>query len=152
MNVADYDRLEHSERSTAKRVIDHSEKWATLEPVASVNGQTGERIRAFCESKRITVAALEALGTRVAVRRGGKVELVFAGDNGAGAITAIKYRDVGGDSRDSYTETPSTWLRPILAGRRDSLNWVLCEGETDGARLVELIGESPRSWCFPPTL
>jgi hypothetical protein len=148
VTVADYDQLELSERAP-KRVVDHSATWATLEPIASVNGQTEQRIRAFCESKRITVAALAALGTRFAIRRGGKLELAFAGDSGAGAITAIKYRDVGGDSRNSYTETPSSWLRPIVTARRDSLNWVLCEGETDGARLVELIGDEAAIMVLP---
>jgi hypothetical protein len=135
-----YDRLERSDRA-AKRVVDHSATWAKLEPVGSVNGQVEQRIRAFCESKHITFEALEALGARVAVRPGGRVELAFAGDNGAGAITAIKYRSVGGTSHDSTAEQPSTWLRPIVIGKRDSLDWVVAEGETDAARLYDLVGD-----------
>jgi hypothetical protein len=53
---------------------------AKLEPVGLINGQTEQWIKLFCEQKQITVEALDALGARVAVRRGGRVELAFAGD------------------------------------------------------------------------
>jgi hypothetical protein len=144
----DYDRLERSER-TPKRVVDHTAKWAKLEPVGSVNGQVEERLKLFCASKRISVDGLEALGARVVVRRGNKVELAFAGENGAGAVTAIKYRPLDGSSHDSYAENPSTWLRPIIAGKRDSLNWLIAEGETDGARLVGLVGDAAAVMALP---
>ena len=146
--MAHYDRLERSERAP-KRVVDHSATWAKLEPVGSVNGQLKERIRVFCESKRITFESLEALGARVALRRGGKVELAFAGDNGAGSVTAIKYRPLDGSSHDSTAEAPSTWLRPIVAGRRDSLDWLVCEGETDAARLWALVGDVAAIMVLP---
>jgi hypothetical protein len=135
-----YDRLEHAERAP-KRAADHSAKWAKLEPVGSVNGEVEARIRAVCASKRISLEALGARGARVALRRGGKVELAFAGDNGAGSVTAIKYRPLDGSSHDSTAEAPSTWLRPIVVGKRDSPDWIIAEGETDAARLYDLVGD-----------
>jgi len=146
--VEDYDRLERSDRAP-KRVVDHSATWAKLEPVGSLNGQTEERLRSFCASKRITLEALEALGSRVALRRGGRVELAFAGENGQGAVTAIKYRPIGGSSHDSSAEAPSTWLRPIIVGKRDSLDWLVAEGETDAARLYDLVGDVAAIMVLP---
>jgi hypothetical protein len=142
-----YDRLERSEHAP-KRVVDHSAKWAALEPVGSVNGQVEERLARFCESKRISLAALEVLGARVVVRRGGKVELAFAGENEAGQVVAIKFRPLD-SSHESYAENPSTWLRPIVAGKRDSLDWLVVEGETDGARIVELVGDLAAIMVLP---
>ena len=55
-----YDRLEQDERKQ-RRVVDHSAKWAKLEPVASANGQVEESLRLFCKSKRISVGGLDAL-------------------------------------------------------------------------------------------
>ena len=147
MSHTEYDRLERSER-VAKRVVDHTSTWARLEPVGSVNGQAEERLAIFCRSKRITVDALGALGARVAVRKSGAVELAFAGENGSGSITAIKYRPLG-SSHESYAQNPSTWLRPIIAGRRDSLEWLVVEGETDAARLVELVGDVAAVMVLP---
>jgi hypothetical protein len=138
--MMDYDRLERSDR-VPKRVVDHSARWEKLEPVGSVNGQTEQRIRLFCDEKHITIEALAALGTRVAVRRGGKVELAFAGDNGAGAITAIKYRPLHGTSHDSTAEPPSTWFRPIIVGKRDSLDWVIASSPPGRSRSS---GSGPR--------
>jgi AAA domain-containing protein len=138
--MGDYDRLEQGERQP-KRLVDHSRLWEKLEPVAAVNGAVEDRLRAFCDSKRISVDALAALGARIRTARSGAVELVFAGVNGNGAIVALKYRPIGGSSHDSYTEQPSSWLRPIIVGNRDSLDWLIAEGETDGARLYELAGE-----------
>ena len=73
-----------------------------------------------------------------------------AADNGAGAITAIKYRSLDGTSHDSTAEAPSTWLRPIVVGKRDSLDWIIAEGETDAARLWDLVGDvAQSSSCLP---
>jgi hypothetical protein len=143
-----YDRLEQEERQP-KRLVDHSRLWEKLEPVASVNGQTAERLQAFCDQKRITVDSLTALGTRVRIVRSGQTELVFAGVNNTGSVTAIKYRPISGSSHDSYAEAPSTWLRPIVVGKLDSLDWFVAEGETDTARLFDLVGEAAAILCLP---
>jgi hypothetical protein len=135
-----YDRLEAEAEGPPRKIVDHSAKWEALAPLRSVNGHTQELLERFCASKRITLAALEELGARVALRKGGKVELAFAGTNGAGAIVALKYRPLS-SSHESRAERPSTWLRPIIAGKRDSLDWIVVEGETDGARLVGLVGD-----------
>lgn len=135
-----YEDLERAERKP-RRVVDHSEKWAMFTPVADVNGANAERLLVFCGKKRITIDALAALGTRVVTRRNGLVELAFAGTNGNGAVTAIKYRPVDGSSHDSTAEAPSMWLRPIVAGKLDSPDWLIVEGETDAARLYGLVGD-----------
>jgi hypothetical protein len=138
--VAIYDRLER-DSATPKRVVDHSRIWEKLEPVASVNSSAGERLAVFCESKRISVEALAALGTRLRCRKNGAVELAFACVTSDGAVTAIKYRPLDGSSHDSRAEEPSAWLQPIIAGNRDSLDWLIAEGETDAARLYGLVGD-----------
>jgi hypothetical protein len=142
-----YQRLEVEQRPT--KIIDLSASWDKLPPIASVNGQTEELLERFCESKRFRLAALGALGARVAIRNGNKVELAFAGENGAGVVTAIKYRPLDGSSHDSWSENHSTWLRPIVAGKRDSLDWLVAEGETDAARLVELVGDRVAIMVLP---
>ncbi len=144
----EYARLEKTERAP-KRVVDHSATWAKLAPISTVNGTARERIDAFCATKNITVDALEALGARVATRKSGAVELAFAGDNGNGAITAVKYRPVNGSSHDSYAESPSTWIRPIVIGNRWSLDWLIVEGETDAARLWDLVGNDVAILVLP---
>jgi hypothetical protein len=77
------------------------------------------------------------------------VELAFAGTNGADTVCAIKYRPLGGSSHDSRAEHPSVWLRPIVAGNREALDWLLVEGETDAARLVELVGDLAAIMVLP---
>jgi hypothetical protein len=143
-----YDELERA-TARAKSIRDHSPKWERLRPLELVNGSTREQIDRFCESKRISVEALAALEPRIAVRRGGSVWLAFAGRNGAGVVTAIKYRPLNGSSHDSEAEAPSVWLRPIIIGDRGSLDWFVAEGETDAARLSELVGDKAAVVCLP---
>jgi hypothetical protein len=141
----DYDRLEsESERPT--KIVDHSARWARLEPVANTNGTVRERIERFCETKRINVDSLAALGARVKVDGNGGVELAFAYPAN-GIIPALKYRPLGDKAR--YSETPSTFLEPLVVGRRDSLDWFVAEGETDGCRLLELVGDTAAIVVLP---
>lgn len=135
-----YDRLER-DSATPKRVTNHSRIWEKLEPVASVNSSTGDLLARFCDSKRINVDSLTALGARVRAPKTGAVELAFASITSSGAVTAIKYRPLGGTSHDCRAEAPSTWLQPIIVGNRASLDWLIAEGETDGARLYGLVGD-----------
>ena len=134
-----YAQLEREQRGTVR---DHSQQWNRLIPI----GQAGEDARAalvaFCERKRVTVGAFEAMGARI-IRRDdhGGYCLAYSGNNGNGKITAVKYRPLNGGSGDSFAEPPSVWLRPIVVGQRDSLNWLIVEGETDAARLFDLVGD-----------
>jgi hypothetical protein len=57
----------------------------------------------------------------------------------SGAVTAVKFRPLGDKRR--YALNPSTFLQPLVVGRRDSLDWFVAEGETDGARLFGLVGD-----------
>jgi len=144
-----YERLAEEAERPAQKVRDLTSRWEKLRPVGSVNGVQRERLEAFCASKRITLAGLEALGTRIAVRRGGGVWLAFAGTNGAGRVVALKYRLLGGNSDDCEQEPGSVWLRPIVVGNRDSRYWIPAEGETEAARLFELVGEEAAILCLP---
>jgi hypothetical protein len=133
-----YDRLRDDREP--RTVRDHTDAWNKLPPIGEVNGDAHADVAAFCERKRITVDALAQLGARHAVRREMRC-LAFSGANGNGKVTAIKYRPLHGSSHDSFAENPSVWLRPIIVGDRLSLDWVIAEGETDAARLVDLVGD-----------
>jgi hypothetical protein len=138
-DVIGYEDLERRS-ATPRRITDHTEKWDRLTPVGSANGQVQERLEVFCRSKRITVEGLTALDARVRQVKDGRVELVYAGRNDRGQVTAIKYRPLDQSSHSSYAEDPSTWLRPIIIGDPFSLDWAVAEGETEAARLWDLFG------------
>jgi hypothetical protein len=124
-----------------KTLRDWTERWNALTDVATVNGTSAERVAAFCERKGISLEALTALGARVATHQQ-RLCLTFAGWNrDSSSVVALKYRPLDGSSHESRAAEPSTWLRPIIAGKRDALDWFVAEGETDGARLFDLIGD-----------
>ncbi|PWU23556.1 MAG: hypothetical protein C5B48_08415 [Candidatus Rokuibacteriota bacterium] len=141
----DYDRLEQ-ETSEPKRVVNHAERWRQLEPVGVVNGPLGERIRFFCDEKRISVEALQALGTRVRIDANGGTELAW-GYLHRDVVTAIKYRPLGDKPR--YAAAPSVFIKPLIIGNRDSDDWFIAEGETDGCRLYDLVGDTAAVLVLP---
>jgi AAA domain/Toprim-like len=134
-----YDRLQREE-SKPRSVRDWTQTWEQLKPIGDAGEPAQAALARFCEHKRITTAGLEQLGARIVNRGDTGYCLAYAGTNGNGKITAIKYRPLNGTSHDSFTENPSVWLHPIIIGDRLSLNWAIAEGETDAARLYELIG------------
>ena len=140
----EYARLAADEERPAskKRTVDHSAIWERLPGLAATNGTVLARIEHFAASKRISIAALEALGTRVKLDVHGGVELAWATTltrpNGT-IVSAIKYRPLGDKPR--YAEPSSIFYEPLVIGRRESLDWFVSEGETDGARLFDLIGD-----------
>ena len=142
-----YQQLAAVAEKPPKKVADWTARWNELAPVQSVNGSVRERVESFAAAKGITLDALAALETRVATRRNGGVWLAWAGRSSTGAVTAVKYRLVG--EREFDAERPSVWLEPLVAGKLDALDWVICEGETDAARLVELIGDVAVVLCLP---
>ena len=131
-----YEHLGREPRSAR----DHTELWERLRTIPNAPDDVRAAITRFCETKLITTAALEAMGARVTRREVGWC-LAFAGSNGRGQITAIKYRPLNGTSHDSFAEFGSVWVRPIVIGEVTSLDWVIAEGETDGARLWGLVGD-----------
>jgi AAA domain len=137
------------EAERPKTIRDHTHRWEQLQPLGAVNGSLERRIRRFCEDKRIRPEALLALDARVKVDKHGAVYLAFAGRAVNGAVTAIKYRPLGGSSHDTKAEQPSVWVRPIVVGKRDSLEWFVAEGETDAARIVDLVPETAAVLCLP---
>jgi hypothetical protein len=148
VSASRYRDLEGAERPP-RCVADHTRKWATFTSLSSVDGQAKARLERFCEQKQISIQGLGALGARVAIRKGGRVELAYAGFNGEGRVIAIKFRPLDGSSHESHAEEPSNWLRPIVVGRRDSLDWLVAEGETDGARLFGLVGDRAAILVLP---
>jgi hypothetical protein len=144
--VSVYQRLE---QERPKRLADHTALWEKLKPLASVNGDVGTQVQLFCERKQLTPQALGALEPRLRFRPSGAIELAFAGRNKDGRVTAIKYRPLTGSSHDSRAEVPSTWLLPIVLGKRDSLDWLVAEGETDAARLFDLVGSDAAIMVLP---
>jgi hypothetical protein len=132
-----------------KTIRDHTARWNALQSLGSVNGTLEQHIRRFCADKRIRPEALIALDARIKVDRHGGIFLAFAGRAPAGQVTAIKYRPLGGSSHDSKAEEPSVWLLPPIIGRRDALNWFVCEGETDTARILDLVSGTVAVLCLP---
>jgi hypothetical protein len=136
--VSAYDRLRREPRTVA----DHTEKWHRMPSVEAATGERRAVLDHFCAEKRISVAALARLGARL-VKRDDHAGycLVFAGTNGNGRVTALKYRPLTGSSHDGWSENPSRWLVPIIVGNRAAWAWLIAEGETDGARLFDLVGD-----------
>ncbi len=124
-----------------RKPVDHTARWTQLRPIGNVDAATKADIERFCASKRITFDALEALGTRFVRHHRLGPCFAYGGSNGNGRIVAIKYRAINGTSRDSEAEQPSVWLRPLVIGNLASLDWLIAEGETDGARLYGLVGD-----------
>jgi hypothetical protein len=143
-----YDRLaEQAEKP--KRLVDWTHRWEQLQPLGSVNGTVEQRIRHFCAEKRIRPEALIALDTKIKIDKHGGVLLAFAGYSPTGAVCAIKYRPLGGSSHDSRTEAPSTWMLPPIVGTRDAGEWYVVEGETDTARILDLVAGRVAVLCLP---
>jgi hypothetical protein len=132
-----------------RKVRDWTERWEQLTPLLDVNGSVRARAEAFAASKRISLEAMAALGARVTTRRGGSLWLAYAGRNHSDRVVAIKYRPLDGGSHDSEAEAPSVWVRPIVVGKLDSLDWFVTEGETDAARLFDLLGDVAAILCLP---
>jgi hypothetical protein len=133
----EYDHLV-AEAERPKRLSDHLEAWERLTPLLGVNGTVRERIEHFAISKRVSIESLIALGTRVHTDKAGGVELAW-GYKHNGAVTAVKFRPLGEKKR--YALTPSVFLEPLVIGNVRSLDWILAEGETDAARLFDLVGD-----------
>jgi len=75
---ATYRRLEREAEPSPRELRDHSVAWERLTALGAVNGAVRERIAEFAASKRITLAGLEALGTRVQVRgKGPEIRLAW---------------------------------------------------------------------------
>lgn len=80
---------------------------------------------AFCERKRITIPALLRLGAKLS----GDHVLAFSYDRG------IKFRDMLSGKMWSYLGSEWPHLKIVRAGAEPTDRVIVCEGETDGARL-----------------
>jgi hypothetical protein len=146
----DYGRLELEHAKEPRRIADHSLAWARLEPVAAVNGTLRGRIEAFAEAKQISMAALTALGTRVETTKPGGVRLAWGYEAfraGRTIVSAVKYRDIAAGTRSALK--PSVFLEPLVVGNRHALDVFVAEGETDAARLYDLVGDAAQILVLP---
>jgi DnaB-like helicase C terminal domain len=133
----DYERLEREHgSSSARKPRDLTALFAQRQPLADAPAGVLDAVGRFAASKRLSLDGLEALGTRYLVERGGAVVLVWGYDAPNGQTCAVKYRHLGTGKR--WNEPGSKFLRPKVLGNPLSTDWLVAEGETDGARLHEL--------------
>jgi hypothetical protein len=148
---AAYPLLADDAEQPVQEMCDHSVAWEKLTSLAEVNGMVRERIADFAAKKRITLAGLEALGTRVQVRgKGPEIRLAWGYPTmrgGRRVVTAVKFRDIATGTREALK--PSVFLEPLVIGERGSLDWILVEGESDAARLFELVGDAAAILVLP---
>lgn len=116
-----------------------------------MNGALRERVESFARDKNISLEALEALGTRVDVRgKGPELRLAWASHAtlaGHRVVTAIKFRDLATGDRSAVK--PSVFVEPLVIGNRSALDWFLAEGETDSARIFDLVGDVAAIMALP---
>jgi hypothetical protein len=143
---SEYTRLAEEE-ARSRRIVDHRGAWERLTPLSGVNGTIKQRVETFAREKRISTEALIALGTRVKVDRHGGVELAW-GYEAHGLVTAVKVRPLSED-KNRYALEPSTFVRPIVIGNAHTLDWFVAEGETDAARLYDLVGDRAAILVLP---
>jgi hypothetical protein len=124
---------------------DLTEVWEKYTPLEQAPEQVLERVRYFCESKRITAEALSKLETRFRVDRHGGVVLAYpryARLNGRVVVCAVKRRPL--DQEQPRNAEPGSRIgppaEPQVVGNRKSNRWFVVEGETDAARLWLLTG------------
>ena len=133
--MSEYHELARAVESTPKRSKDLSAAWDRLTPLAKVAPELRRRVETFCADKRITVEALEALETRLALRgRGPDVLLAWPGYGrlaGRRVVTAVKYRHLSSGVRWPSPARHSS--EPLIVGDGTSPDWFCCEGETDAA-------------------
>lgn len=144
-----YDKLEQ-EVSRSKAARDLSRDWAQWQPLTDAPSAVRERIEAFAREKRITVGALELLGTRWRSHKGGAVALgwaTFVSSNGHQVPSGIKFRLLGSGDRGAVPG--SVYVEPIVVGDPSSLHWFVAEGESDGARLAERVGDDGTVLVLP---
>ncbi len=118
------------------------------QPLAAAPAGVLEAVGRFAASKRLSLDGLEELGTRYYVERGGAVVLVWSYESPNGRTCAVKYRSLATGKR--WAESGSTFPRPKVLGNPLSTDWLVAEGETDGARLWELTGGRCAVLVMPP--
>jgi AAA domain len=147
----DYDRLEREvAQREQKPPRDLSRAWERFRPLGEADEVVLARIQHFCEGKRISLTALECMGTRWTVRNGGAVWLAWAASaqlNGTRVVTAVKARELGSGERSA--EPGSVFVEPLVLGNPQAPNWYLFEGESDAARGLELVGGKAAVMVLP---
>jgi len=146
-----YEQLQEELRKQ-DAVRDLASVWNTLTPLdARTEGRPAEMLDSFCVSKGITKAALAAQEARIRLMgRGPDVFLAFPGYGtyrGRETVTAIKYRNLGNGRR--LAEAGSTFGHANVIGNHSSLDYFVCEGETDACRIWDLLGQEVAIMVLP---
>jgi hypothetical protein len=146
-----YEQLAAAADRPSTTVRDLTGEWEKLSPLSRASGELRDRVAAFADTKRVTLEALEQLDTRLAVTgKGPDISLAWAGWRQTGErriVTAIKLRHLTTGARKAAPG--STFHEPTIVGNRSSLDWFLAEGETDGARLLDLVGDAAAVMVLP---
>ena len=111
--MSDYGRLAE-ETSRPKQARDLTAAWDRLIPLADATPAQLERVERFAADKGVSVDALRALDTRLALRGRGPDLFLAWGVRArpGGPVTAMKY----GTSRlASARPSPAASIRPLLA-------------------------------------
>jgi hypothetical protein len=146
-----YEQLEREVvQREQKPPSDLSGAWERFQPLGEADEVVLGRIRHFADEKRITLTALECMGTRWAVRNGGAVWLAWAASaqlNGTRVVTAVKSRELGSGQRTA--EPGSVFVEPSVFGNPQAPDWYLFEGESDAARGLELVSGKAAVMVLP---
>ena len=124
---------------TPSRLVDLTEVYQKLNAIPDT-GTAHDRIETWAQSRGFTIRELKAQGVRVTMwGKGPDTILCWPGYgriSGRRRVTAIKYRNIVSDRRTAHPG--SAFGEPLVTGDRSSLDWFLCEGETDAARIANL--------------
>lgn len=145
-----YENLE-ARQATAVPHRDHQLAWERCVLSASLSPEARQKITDFCKRKHFSSEALWATGARVTLRGAGPDVLLawpsYGRVGGRRTVTGVKYRHV--DTGKRYAEPGSVWAEPIIVGDRYSMDWFVVEGETDTARIYDLVGSHAAILCMP---
>lgn len=126
-------------------------RWQALTLIDKAQPEIQAKLERFCHGKGISVQGLAAQEARVALHgRGPTVFLAFPGYarlRGQRVVSAIKYRDIETGQRKA--EAGSSFGEANVIGDPTAMDWFVVEGETDGARLYDLVG-SYAAICILP--
>jgi len=126
----------------ARPVHDLGVRWQQLAQIENATPEAKRQIEVFCQMKGISLQGLLAQEAKLAFHgRGPDLFLAFPGYarlNGSRVVSAIKYRDVQTGKRKA--EAGSSFGEVKVIGDATAMDWFIVEGETDGARLYDLVG------------
>lgn len=144
-----YVKLQKNEERT-KPIHDLGHYWERAH-VIQPGSEVARKVEEFCHHKRFELQDLLQLDTKYVMWGGGPdLWLAWPGYGriaGVRTITAIKYRDLATGKRQAAPG--SSYGEALVIGDPTSMDWFVAEGETDGARLYNLIGRFAAIMVLP---